>query len=653
MNKQINNKKFEIRKLGLTAGLVLMTICLPGQLLAQKTKPKPKPKQTQTSSKNSTADRRLDEGIKLFEQGTRESLVAAADKFASAYLNYYAGKDSEGMANSSMLMGRTYKKLNDLNLAFTHYNNALEEYEKQNNNKGKAAALNNIAGVMRDLGKFNEALGYYQQSLPLMRSANNKNGEAQTLNGIGECLLNFGKIMEAKGYFASAQGIQESLSASEDKVRTDYNLGRVYLSLGDAKNGLEYFEQSLRDSRKYDNPILEGDILESLAIYYHDNGELTKAIEYRRRIFNAYSNAKAFAVTPARVLLSVNSLIVSYYRAGDFQNAFKFLDEGIAYGTKHNEKNMTAYLYGNKGVLLVDQGDYDDGMSFLNQGIESSRQTNNKFTEAYFLASLGIAHYEVGEEQEGINALNQALQLIPTGLAPEVEGKIISGLIRVYAGMENKGKTQEMIRLAASRKLDNGVNAGVVQVLAAAGYAEHVFDNNKESLRLLNSAFSIATKLNHEVEKAKILFDVAGVYRDENNYQNALQAVQTSHDFWKKIGNQSMDLETHYEMAKIYSLIDQDQAAIDNFKTVLGFPQEIGLNNLRASSHLFLGLIYSTNKDYQSSLDSYNMALTMFENLGDKNSQKMALNGIADVYEELKDKKKAKEFRDRVKKIKN
>lgn len=644
-----------IKKLNSLIGVFLLVLFgFNVENFAQKgKKPAARKPTTQANSKSSQGDKAIEAGLILFKKETQESLEAALGKFADAAALYYAANNKGGEANSYTLIGRANKKLNRFENAERAYRNALEMYDAINNSEGKAAALNNLGGVLRDLGKFNDALEFYQNALPLMRSTNNPKGEAQTMNGIGECYFALGNGEQSRQFFQAAYDKWQSMETNEDKVRTTFNMGRISFAYNDAQNGLNYLNKALNESRQFNNPVLEGDILEVLANYYLMNGELTKAIDYRKRIFDAYNNEKAWAVSVTRKLTSVNNLIVTYYRAGDFQSANQYLDRGISIGNKYNEKIATALLIGNKGVLQVDQGNYDEGIELLKQGIIASQQSNNKMTEAYFLASLAYAQSETGDNQQAIESLNQALRIVPAGSSPETEGKIISGLIKVYAEMENKGKTSEMIRLAASRKLDAGVNAGAVQVLAAAGYAEFSFGNSKEALRLLNQAYAIAAKLNHEVEKAKILYVGALVYSELKDYQNALQAVQTSHDFWKKIGNQSMDLETHYQMGIIYSTIDQYQPAIDQFNTVLGFSGDLGMEDVRASSHLFLGLIYLGGKNYQASIQHYNQAFTMFESLGDTNNQKTALNGISEAYEQSGDKKQAKTFRDKAKKIKN
>lgn len=648
--------------------LMLAIVILLGNvaILAQKgkTKPKPKPKTSAPKvAKSSAADDAFNAGATIFKQETPEAYQSALLKFNQALELYQNENDTDGAADCYMIIGKTYGRLKNSNLAVENYGKALNIYRSKNNYEGQAEAENNVAALCRDIGLglmptsepgpkwFDIAIKHYNLALEL-KDHLKPPVIARIYNGVGECLLGKGNFQEAFEKFTLAYNIWESLTKNEDKVRTYYNLGRTYLILGDAKRGIEFLNQSLNDSRQYNNPILEGDILEDLATYYNANGDLTKAIEYRKRIFDAYRNAKASVVTTTRVLQSINNLSVSYYRAGDFQSSFQYLEQGIQIGTQRGEILSTAYLIGNKGVLLTDQGKYKEAFDYLNQGIDAARKSGNKFSEAYYLASLGMAYLETGNSQQALAYLNQALQAAPVGVEPETEGKVISSLIMAYAVTGDKNKTQEAIRLASARRLDVGGSAGTVQVLYAQGFAQNVFGNFQEGLRLLSQAYSLAGKLNHEVEKAKISYTASFSYLAGSDPQNAVNSAQASHDFYKKIGNDYMDMKTHLVIGTGYSRLNQLDNAVGNFNSAYDIAQKLNDVKTQAIALYDIGLTYRQFQNYPQSIQYFNQSLPLVENTGDKQSQKELLTQIGDAYEKSGDKKKAKEYKDKAKKIK-
>ncbi|HRH45897.1 MAG TPA: tetratricopeptide repeat protein [Pyrinomonadaceae bacterium] len=636
--------------------MLAITILLSNlTVLAQKGKTKPKPKPKASTSKvaqSSAADDAFNAGATLFKQETPDAYQSALVKFNQALGLYQNENDSEGAADCYMIIGKIYGRLKDSKQANDNYGKAIEIYRATKNYEGEAQALNNIGALARDLGYFDTSVRAYQNALNLQ--ANLKpNVKAQILNGLGESLFSLGRLEEAKAKFNEANGYWAVSVKNEDKVRTTYNLGRISFAYNEIEQALSFLNKALAESRQFDNPVLEGDILEVLATYYNATGELTKAIEYRKRIFDAYSNAKASVVTTTRVLQSVNNLSVSYYRAGDFQSSFQYLDKGIQIGTQRGEILSTAYLIGNKGVLLTDQGKYAEAINYLNQGIEATRKSGNKLPEAYYLASLGMAYLETGNAQQSLMYLNQALQAVPAGVEPETEGKVISSLIMAYAVTGDKNKTQEAIRLASARRLDVGGTAGTVQVLYAQGFAQNVFGNFQEGLRLLSQAYSLASKLNHEVEKAKISYTASFSYLAGNDPQKAVNSAQASHDFYKKIGNDLMDMKTHLVMGTGYSRLNQLDNAVGNFNSAYDLAQKVNDVKTQALALYDIGMTYRQFQNYPQAIQYFNQSLTLVENTGDKQSQKELLTQIGDAYEKSGDKKKSKEYKDKAKKIKN
>lgn len=643
-----------IRQVIIFTLLAALFACFPFEISAQrkttKAPAKPRPKATPKSSPGDTA---IEMGLKLFSEGTTTSLQSALEQFSRAAELYEQGNNSEGVGNSRILLGRTYKKLNDIQEASRQYEMALDIYTAIGNVPGRAAALNNIGGVLRDLGRFADSVTAYQSALPLMRQTKNRKGEAQSLNGLGESLFALGQRDQAVARFREAEAIWQTLSANEDKVRTIFNLGTASLAMGQTDSGLSYYQTALNDSRQFNDPILEGDILEAMAAYYNSVGELVKAIEYRRRIFDAYRKSKASTVTTSRVLLSVNNLQVSYYRAGRFAEAFEMLEEGIALGRQSNESLVTAFLVGNKGILLSDQGRFRDAIGFLEQGIAAARQSGNKLPEGYFLAGLSRVYLELGDYRQALAFAKQAVQVVPSGFEPETEGKVVSQLIRAYVANGDKGGASDAIRMAVNRNLDKGSNAGAVQVLGAMGFASLVSGQSEQALRMFDQAYTLASKLNHEVEKARTLYEASFAYSAAGNYQNALQALQRSHDFFKGVGNDHLDMKTHIEMAANLLKVSRVDESIQNLNAALEFAQK--LNDTVSEGIIFynLGLVYQQARDNNRSLQYFNSALQIAERLNDAEAQRRILNNVADLYEKSGDKRKGKEYRDKAKKVRN
>jgi tetratricopeptide (TPR) repeat protein len=112
--------------------------------------------QSSTATRDN-AERLFNEGMKLYQQGTADSLRQAIKKWEEA----------------------------------------LPLYRMVNDRRGEATTLNNIGFVYDDLGEKQKALDYYNQALPIRRAVGDRRGEAITLNNIGAVYNALGEKQKA------------------------------------------------------------------------------------------------------------------------------------------------------------------------------------------------------------------------------------------------------------------------------------------------------------------------------------------------------------------------------------------------------------------------------------------------------------------------
>ncbi|MEG3840362.1 tetratricopeptide repeat protein, partial [Microcoleus sp. herbarium14] len=124
-----------------------MSIALSVQLSQPVAAAVPVGKVVQTSQTRSSeaAEKALNEGLKLYQQGTAQAKRSAIVQFEQA----------------------------------------LKLFREAGDRSQEVLTLNNIGAVYKDLGEQQKALKYYNQSLPLSRAIGDRSKEATTLNNIG------------------------------------------------------------------------------------------------------------------------------------------------------------------------------------------------------------------------------------------------------------------------------------------------------------------------------------------------------------------------------------------------------------------------------------------------------------------------------------
>src|SRR5215475_2898038 len=98
----------------------------------------------QQQEQSDSASRALDEGIKLFQQGTPEALQAAIKKFEFAATTCHNLNDNEMEAVALEAIGKAYLKLENPKKAIEYFEQALALYERAHNLTGKVTILYQI-----------------------------------------------------------------------------------------------------------------------------------------------------------------------------------------------------------------------------------------------------------------------------------------------------------------------------------------------------------------------------------------------------------------------------------------------------------------------------------------------------------------------------
>jgi len=217
---------------GLAVGSpVVGTIAFPAGAIAQE----------QTSE----LDRAIAEGIRLFQEGSAESLRKAIVQLEKALELARSAQAKDKQALSLFWLGRLNDDLGEKSKAINYYNQALPLIRAVGNRGGEATTLNNIGGVYDALGEKPKALEYYNQALPLYRAVGDRSGEATTLNNIGYVYSALGEKPKALEYYNQALPLMRAVGDRSGEATTLNNIGSVYDALGEKPKALAYYNQAL------------------------------------------------------------------------------------------------------------------------------------------------------------------------------------------------------------------------------------------------------------------------------------------------------------------------------------------------------------------------------------------------------------------------
>jgi len=178
-----------------------------------------------------------------------------------------------------------------------------------------------------------------------------------------------------------------------------------------------------------------------------------------------------------------------YEEKGNTEKALSYYLRALSL-YEHRKEKTEAYfvLLENIGHLYMKRGDEKTALRYLQEGVKSSSQEDRRDTEVYLLNEEGDVYQHNGQRSQALKTYKEALAEAKKYQQPEEQARALINI------------------------------ADVLQKQDA-----------RASLKDLQTALDIARRINQPQLRARIYQAMAGVYRQEKNYKEAMLALQEQH----------------------------------------------------------------------------------------------------------------------------
>jgi CHAT domain-containing protein/Flp pilus assembly protein TadD len=367
--------------------------------------------QQETTSQQATraaAQRLYDEGFKLYNQGTAESLRSALEKWKQALILWQQVGNKVAEAATLNNIGLLYSYLDDKQQALNYYNQSLPLRRQVGDKKGEATTLNNIGSVYNDLGDKQQALKYLNQSLPLSRQVGDKALEAATLNNIGAVYDDLGEKQQALNYYNKSLPLRQQVGDKAGQAITLNNIGALYLDLGDKQQALNYYNQSLPLSQKVDDKAQSARTLNNIGSVYSSLGDKQQALNY----YNQSLLLKRQVGDKTGIATALNNIGSVYSSLGDKQQTLKYFNQSLPLSRQLGDKAQLATTLSNIGAVYDDLGDKQQALNYYNQSLPLTRQVGDKAGEATTVSNIAYLERDRNNLQQALTQIQAAIKII-------------------------------------------------------------------------------------------------------------------------------------------------------------------------------------------------------------------------------------------------
>ncbi|MDB5011458.1 MAG: hypothetical protein JWR67_1423 [Mucilaginibacter sp.] len=358
----------------------------------------------------------------------------------------------------------------------------------------KISYLNGIAEAYRIRGignyylnKSESAINDYLDALNYFDKSNNQAGKAKVFNNIGN-LYQEVDYERALGYFNKAETIAEKTHDNQLIASLNLNIGNVYFRKNSFNQALRYYTLSYNQFTKLNNKVILVQCLQDLGVIYFNLNQTDKA---EKLLLQANQAAKDQDLNSS--VASINlELAAIYIKKNNFSAAEKYLKEGMAFAEIVNN-NKYRYDYKLTSYELEKKRkDYEKALNYLIEIYRQDSVTYKSNISTKF--SLAIAESQHQRESD-LAAKDRENASQRFWLLAVAAGLLLIVIALLMSNVKRKAATNAQLK-----ELNNEVSRQKDNLDRINHHLEEIIDERTRDLQAKNKKLSeYSSYLSHQI----------------------------------------------------------------------------------------------------------------------------------------------------------
>jgi len=203
------------------------------------------------------------------------------------------------------------------------------------------------------------------------------------------------------------ENMKKALSLTNNIKKLMYIYNQIGIILDDMRyldGALLDYSRSLRLAMDLGDTSIQGALLNNIAGIYYDKGELDKALSYYDESLSLTTNEKEKATT-------YNNIAVIYNEKGDYQKAVEYFHKVIEIVERYGEYRRVSIIKLNLGNTYREMKDYENAEKYLSEGLKGAKEVGDKYGEARGYEYLGILYKDEGDKKTAKENYKRAYNL--------------------------------------------------------------------------------------------------------------------------------------------------------------------------------------------------------------------------------------------------
>ncbi|WP_461207436.1 diguanylate cyclase [Clostridium sp. DL1XJH146] len=269
-----------------------------------------------------------------FEKGITEGLIKKA-RIMSLLENQYeaiqflfdalqrAQKENrfEYLVEIYNLLGNIYTSLNNYDVAYNYYTDALDIISENDYKIKYASVLNNIGELYKELNAYDKALEYYNESLKQLKKDNEIKFIGIPMLNIGYIYFELDQLKKALNFTNKSLDISNEIKDKIGVTHALYQLGAIEKKNNNDEAAFNYYSEALNVNKETGDTQIESKIFKDINDLHIRAGRYKVALANLERSYYIANQTN----NNTNLLNIYKQYYQLYERKGDYKNSFIFL----------------------------------------------------------------------------------------------------------------------------------------------------------------------------------------------------------------------------------------------------------------------------------------------------------------------------------------
>lgn len=294
------------------------------------------------------------------------------------------------------------------------------------------------------------------------------------------------------------------------------------------------------------------------------------------------------------------------YRKLHPDSSIYFLNKSRLLIDESNNPKLLAECYNFLGVAYLYKGDYLFSYDYHEQAKEQAFQQRDSLQYAHALNSLGRLYEGTAAYDKAIEFYNEALSYFQmlddkVGLA-----YIYSSLATFYQSQKNFARAEEMCKKGLEIRLEQELWAGAAFSYLELAKIYNDWKKTDQAFTTLQSAqkYSAMVQANM-VLKAEVNIEIASLYRQKGQYNEATDLMNEARKIAEGISNQNLFMKVYLELGRLYYDLKRHDEAINYLQKVVVAAEKSAFMKELRDAYFHLAENYEAKGDIKTAYENF------------------------------------------------